>query len=212
MSTGVGRALAGDQQRSPEALSRLDETVLAMIMARAPSRILDALCAEIEGQHPCSVLLLDSDGMTLRSGAAPSLPQGYCQAIDGARIGPSVGSCGTAAYRKQPVVVSDIASDPLWAEYRQLALPYGLRACWSTPIATQDGTILGTFAVYYREPRSPDAQHLQVIAHATHLAGVPPNTIGQGPASPREDLATARWWWASSGNHSTLQSPAPMDL
>ena len=81
-------------------------------------------------------------------------------------------SCGTAAYRRQPVVVCDIASDPLWTEYRQLALPYGLRACWSTPIATQDGTILGTFAVFYREPRSPDAQHLQVIAHATHLAGV----------------------------------------
>jgi two-component system cell cycle sensor histidine kinase/response regulator CckA len=175
MSTGVGRALAADQS-SPEASSRLDETVLAMIMARAPlPRILGALCTEIEKQHTgllCSVLLLDADGVTLRSGAAPSLPQGYCQAVDGVRIGSSVGSCGTAAYRKQPVVVSDIASDPLWAEYRQLALPYGLRACWSTPIATQDGTILGTFAVYYREPRSPDAQHLQIIAHATHLAGI----------------------------------------
>jgi len=70
------------------------------------------------------------------------------------------------------VVVSDIARDPLWAEYRQLALPYGLRACWSTPIATEDGAILGTFAIYYREPRTPDAQHLQLITHATHLAGV----------------------------------------
>ncbi len=176
MSTGVGRALAADRQRSPEALSRLDERVLAMILARAPLlKILGALCTEIEKQHIgllCSVLLLDPDGVTLREGAAPSLPQAYCQAIDGVKIGSSVGSCGTAAYRKQPVVVSDIASDPLWAEYRQLALPYGLRACWSTPIATQDGTILGTFAVYYREPRTPDAQHLQVIAHATHLAGV----------------------------------------
>jgi two-component system cell cycle sensor histidine kinase/response regulator CckA len=176
MSTGVGRARAANPQGSPEALSRLDETVLAMIMARAPlRRILDALCSEIENQHSgllCSVLLLDADGVTLRSAAAPSLPQGYCQAIDGTRTGPGFGSCGTAAYRKQPVVVSDIASDPLWAEYRHLALPYGLRACWSTPIATQDGTILGTFAVYYREPRSPDTQHLQVITHATHLAGV----------------------------------------
>jgi two-component system, cell cycle sensor histidine kinase and response regulator CckA len=176
MSTGVGRGHAADQQRSPEALSRLDETVLAMIMARAPlRRILHALCSEIEKQHTgllCSVLLLDADGMTLRSGAAPSLPEEYCHALDGTRIGPGVGSCGTAAYRKQPVAVSDIANDPLWADYRQLALPYGLRACWSTPIATQDGTILGTFAVYYREPRSPDAQHLQVITHATHLAGI----------------------------------------
>ncbi len=176
MFTGVGRARASDQQRSPEELSRLGETVLAMIMARDPlPRILGVLCTEIENQHAgllCSVLLLDTDGVTLRGGAAPSLPQGYCQAIDGVRIGPSVGSCGTAAYRKQPVIVSDIASDPLWAEFRHVALPYGLRACWSTPIATQDGTILGTFAVYYREPRTPDAQHLQIIAHATHLAGI----------------------------------------
>lgn len=175
MSTGVGRALA-TEQRSPEAWSRIDETVLAMIMARAPlCNVLGALCTEIEKQHAgllCSVLLLDADGITLRSGAAPSLPAGYCQAIDGAKIGPSVGSCGTAAFRKQPVIVSDIATDPLWAEYRQVALAYGLRACWSTPIATQDGAILGTFAIYYREPRSPDAQHLQLITHATHLAGV----------------------------------------
>jgi hypothetical protein len=100
MSTGVGRAIAADQS-SPEASSRLDETVLAMIMARAPlPRILGALCTEIEKQHTgllCSVLLLDADGVTLRSGAAPSLPQGYCQAVDGVRIGSSVGSCGTAA-------------------------------------------------------------------------------------------------------------------
>jgi PAS domain S-box-containing protein len=157
-------------------LSRLDETVLAMIMARAPlPKILSTLCTEIEKQQAgllCSVLLLDADGVTLRGTAAPSLPPEYCRAIDGARIGPSAGSCGTAAYRKQPVVVSDIASDPLWADYRQLALPHGLRACWSTPIATQDGTTLGTFAVYYREPRTPDATHLKIIAHATHLAGV----------------------------------------
>ena len=176
MFTGVGRALATSQQASPEALSRIDETVLAMIMARAPLRkVLAELCTEIEKQHAgllCSVLLLDADGMTLRSGAAPSLPPAYNQAIDGAKIGPGAGSCGTAAFRKQPVIVADIAKDPLWAEYRQLALLHGLRACWSTPIATQDGAILGTFAIYYREPRSPDAQHLQLITHATHLAGI----------------------------------------
>src|SRR5713101_1865855 len=176
MFTGVGRAPATDAQSPAEGLSRLDETVLAMIMARAPlPKILSTLCTEIEKQQAgllCSVLLLDADGVTLRGTAAPSLPPEYCRAIDGARIGPSVGSCGTAAYRKQPVVVSDIASDPLWADYRQLALPHGLRACWSTPIATQDGTTLGTFAVYYRQPRSPDAQHLRIIAHATHLAGI----------------------------------------
>jgi PAS domain S-box-containing protein len=175
MATGVGRATS-DHQNFPEALSRLDETVLAMIMAKAPlNKILQALCGEIEKQSPgllCSVLLLDVDGLTLRTGAAPSLPQEYCDATNGLALGPRVGSCGTAAYRKQPVFVSDIASDSLWADYRHLALAHGLRACWSTPIITEDGTILGTFAVYYREPRSPDAQHLRIIAHATQLAGV----------------------------------------
>lgn len=176
MFTGVGRAPATDSESFPEGLSRLDETVLAMIMARAPlPKILQALCTEIEKQYPpllCSVLLLDADGITLRGGAAPSLPEEYRKAADGIRIGPCAGSCGTAVYRKQPVVVSDISTDPLWAEYRHLAQPHGLRACWSTPIATQDGTILGTFAVYYREPRTPDPRHFRIIAHATHLAGV----------------------------------------
>jgi len=163
-------------QMVSEPMSLLDETVLAMIMAQAAlPKILDTLCDAIEKRHPgllCSVLLLDADGVTLRAGAAPSLPANYCAAIDGTRIGSDVGSCGTAVYRKQPVIVSDIASDPLWERYRGLALPHGLRACWSTPIAAQSGAVLGTFAVYYREPRTPDAQHLQSITHATNLAGI----------------------------------------
>jgi PAS domain S-box-containing protein len=163
-------------QMISEPTSLLDETVLAMIMAQAAlPKILDTLCDAIEKRHPgllCSVLLLDADGVTLRTGAAPSLPKEYCAAIDGARIGPDVGSCGTAVYRKQPVIVSDIASEPLWQKYRGLALPHGLRACWSTPIVAQSGAVLGTLAVYYREPRTPDAQHLQSITHATNLAGL----------------------------------------
>jgi PAS domain S-box-containing protein len=147
-----------------------------MIRAQAPlAKVLEVLCTHIEKQHPgllCSVLLLDADGTTLRSGAAPSLPSEYSRAVDGAQIGPCAGSCGTAAYRKQPVVVSDIATDPLWASCRQAALPHGLRACWSTPIASQNSGVLGTFAIYYREPRTPDAEQLQLITHATHLAGI----------------------------------------
>ena len=126
------------------------------------------------------MLLLDADGITLRGGAAPSLPEEYRRAADGIRIGPCAGSCGTAVYRKQPVVVSDISTDPLWAEYRHLALPHGLRACWSTPIANQEGAILGTFAVYYREPRTPDPQHFRIIAHATRIwPASPSSTTGQ---------------------------------
>jgi two-component system cell cycle sensor histidine kinase/response regulator CckA len=176
MSTGVQRAKGKDRPESSEALPLLNEAVLGAIRAQAPlPKILEVLCEHVEKQYPdllCSVLLLDADGKTLRHGAAPGLPKKYTDAIDGAQIGPCVGSCGTAAYRKQAVVVSDIATDPLWADYRHLALPHGLRACWSTPIASQNGKVLGTFAIYYREPRAPDAQHLQLITHSTHLAGI----------------------------------------
>jgi PAS domain S-box-containing protein len=176
MSTGVQRATNDDKREQSEALSQLNEKVLGMIRAQGPlPQVLEVLCKQIEKLHPgllCSVLLLDADGLTLRHGAAPSLPKEYSQAVDGIQIGPCVGSCGTAAYRKQPVIVSDIANDPLWASFRQLALLHGLRACWSTPIASQAGKVLGTFAIYYREPRTPDAQHLQLITHSTHLAGI----------------------------------------
>jgi PAS domain S-box-containing protein len=175
MSTGTRKA-ENTSSQFPQGSAQLDERILAMVMAHAAlPEILDTLCRSIEKQYSgllCSVLLLDSDGKTLRHGAAPSLPREYSEGIDGAQIGPCVGSCGTAAYRRQQVIVSDIATDPLWADYRQLALLHGLRACWSTPIASQDGGILGTFAIYYREPRTPDQEHLQLIAHVTHLAAI----------------------------------------
>ena len=176
MSVGVQKASNTEQPGTSHTLSLLDDRILAMIMGQSPlSTTLATLCVDIEKHYPgmlCSVLLLDPDGSTLRNGAAPSLPPEYSQAIDGLKIGPSVGSCGTAIYRGQPVVVSDTATDPLWAEYRQLALTHSLRACWSTPIPSQDGSMLGTFAIYYREPRTPDAQHLQLISHATHLVAL----------------------------------------
>jgi two-component system, cell cycle sensor histidine kinase and response regulator CckA len=176
MSSPSSSSRRETQQASPEALATLDEKVLTMVMAQAAlPEILETLCRDIERHNRgllCSVLLLDADGVTLRHGASSTLPKEYSQAIDGTKIGPHTGSCGTAAYTRQPVIVSDIASDPLWEDYRHLALPHGLRACWSTPIASRDRTILGTFAIYYREPRTPDAQHLQIIAHATHLAAI----------------------------------------
>jgi C4-dicarboxylate-specific signal transduction histidine kinase len=108
----------------------------------------------------------------LRHGAAPSLPMPYTDAIDGLAIGPSVGSCGTAAYRAEPVIVSDIATDPLWADFRDLALAHGLRACWSTPILSSERKVLGTFAIYTREPRSPTPQVHNLIEQITHLASI----------------------------------------
>jgi signal transduction histidine kinase len=120
----------------------------------------------------CSVLLLDEDGQHVRDGAAPSLPEAYTQAIDGICIGPKAGSCGTAMYRREPVVVTDILQDPLWETYRGVAELYGLRACWSTPILAPSGNVLGSFAMYYREPRNPSLAETRALEMATHLAGI----------------------------------------
>jgi formate hydrogenlyase transcriptional activator len=118
------------------------------------------------------LLLLDANGIHLRHAAAPRLPNSYIEAIDGVAIGPTGGSCITAAYRSAPVVVSDIAVDPLWADYRHLPLAHGLRACWSAPIVSSEGKVLGTFAMYYREPRSPSPQDLYVLEQIASLAAI----------------------------------------
>ncbi|NER39887.1 MAG: EAL domain-containing protein, partial [Oscillatoria sp. SIO1A7] len=119
----------------------------------------------------CSILLIDKDNR-LRHGAAPSLPSDYNQAVNGILIGEGVGSCGTAAFRNEIVIVSDIATDSLWCPYKDLALTYGLRACWSSPIAASDGRVLGTFAMYYPEVRSPQETELTVIVQMAHIAGI----------------------------------------
>ena len=164
-----------ERHRSQAALA--GEKRLLEMIAKGDSltTILDALCRlveELASGSLSSILLLDANGNRLRHGAAPSLPAAYSEAVDGIAIGPCVGSCGTAAYRGEPVVVHDIAADPLWAEFRDLALAHRLRACWSTPIRSADGTVLGTFAIYYREPRSPAAQEHSLIEQVTHIASI----------------------------------------
>jgi PAS domain S-box-containing protein len=159
-----------------EALLAGENRVLEMV-AKGDSLadILDRLCLLVEEQSPgvlASILLMDPNGKQLRHGGAPNLPKGYREAIDGIFIGPSVGSCGTAAHRAEQVIVTDIASDPLWADFRDLALTHSLRACWSTPIFSSEGKVIGTFAMYYREPRSPILREQATIKHITHLAGV----------------------------------------
>lgn len=150
--------------------------VLEMVAAGAPlDDTLTELLRVVEEQADgmlCSILLLSEDGCRVHTGAAPSLPASFVEAIEGEEIGPRAGSCGTAAYLRKQVVVTDIAQDPLWEDYRALALEAGLRACWSTPIVSRGGQVLGTFAMYYREPAAPTALHLVLIALATHLAGV----------------------------------------
>jgi GAF domain-containing protein len=118
-----------------------------------------------------SVLVLDDAGL-LRNGASPNLPADYLRAIDGLSIGPKAGSCGTAAYRREPVVVEDIATDALWEPYRDTALGHGLPACWSTPIFDGQRRVLGTFALYFRAPRSPTSRHLHLIDVTTYTAAI----------------------------------------
>src|SRR5207249_7000608 len=137
--------------------------------------ILERLVLLIEAQSPgmlCSVLLLSDDGNHIRHGATPSLPEEYVRAIDGAPIGPKNGSCGTAMHRGKPVVVTDIFTDPLWEDYRDLAAAAGLRACWSTPIMSPRGKVLGSFAMYYRQPQTPTGEEAHFTDVATHIAGL----------------------------------------
>lgn len=127
---------------------------------------------ELEPRMTASLLLVGPGGLRFWECIAPSMPRSYNLALEGAPIGPSAGSCGTAAYRREQVFVADIGTDPLWVDYKHLVEPLGLRACWSSPIIATDGRVLGTFAVYYREPRLPDLDERELIARATHVAGI----------------------------------------
>src|SRR5260370_17524785 len=143
----------------------------------ALKEILNALCLTIEESGPgtlASVLLLRPDGLHLDSVAGPSLPEGWREEMEKLPIGPCAGSCGSAAYRGSAVIVSDIATDPLWEvpEHRNAALSRGLLASWSNPILSSEGKVLGTFCIYERETRSPSAHDLELIEKATYLARV----------------------------------------
>jgi hypothetical protein len=156
-----------DQKRG-EMLRTAHSKVLALAISDSPlEQTLGELIRIVESNSSTgvlgSILLLDEQGKHLHTGAAPSLPREYCAAIDGFEIGPCAGSCGTAAYHGAAVYVSDIANDPLWADYKDVALPHGLRACWSIPILTHGDKVLGTFAMYHREPREPTFRDLLLV-------------------------------------------------
>jgi signal transduction histidine kinase len=151
--------------------------VLELIAKDAPlGDILTQIARLIENQSDglyCTVVLLDEDGVHIHPGAGPSMPPEYMAAHEGLPIGPCAGSCGTALYRREPVVVTDLTTDPLWDDYRALIAPHGFRACWSTPIITDpQAQPLGTFAVYHREQRGPSERELMLIGVATHMAGI----------------------------------------
>lgn len=150
------------------------ETVLALLVLA-----MESLSDGVLG----SVLLLGAD-RRIKHAAAPSLPPAYMRAIDGIKVGPAVGSCGTAMYLGKTIIVSDIATDPLWRSYRKHALKHGLRACWSAPILSPEGKVLGAFALYYREPKAPGAQERQLVEVAAQLAAI---AIGRASAEARDE-------------------------
>ncbi len=156
-------------------LRLLQQEMLEAMASGVPlAEIMDLLCRRAEGLAPtgiCSVLTVDRQDR-LHHLASPSLPQHYSQAIDGLAIGPNVGSCGTAAFRGEPVEVVDIATDPLWANYKSLALPLGLLACWSSPIKSSRGRVLGAFAFYFPVPRRPSTIERQIVAKCLHLCSI----------------------------------------
>ena len=164
------------ERHRAEARSAGERAVLELLASGAPpSDVLNRLVRSYEEMFPesfYSVLLMDADGKHLRHGAAPSLPKAYCRAVDGAEIGPATGSCGTAAFTRRRILVADIATDPLWKDFRDVALAHGLRACWSMPVISSQDRVLGTFAVYYRQPQVAGADEIAALERGAHFASL----------------------------------------
>ncbi|MGZ3708664.1 MAG: PAS domain S-box protein, partial [Bdellovibrionota bacterium] len=162
------------QKHTNEMILGAQKDIFALLVKGESLRVaLAVLLRAIEGVIDgveASVLLTEEDGLHLRTAAAPSLPPEFSRSIDGGAIGPKAGSFGTAAYRKEVVITEDIASDPLWEDFRDLALKHGLRACWSSPILSRDSRVLGTFALYFLVPRRPTALELDLVKDVTAVA------------------------------------------
>ena len=165
------------ERKRAEAVAESQRRVLQLMAEDAPlSEVLASLVRTVELAYASkglgSICLLDPDGVHLRPGAAPSLPETFSKAFDGLAIGPAAASCGTAAFTKNPVYVADIATDPLWAQFKDLALAHCLRACWSFPILSSQGGVLGTFALYHLEHRRADDADLRIVEVATRTASI----------------------------------------
>jgi diguanylate cyclase (GGDEF)-like protein len=162
-------------QAAGPSLLRLQNTILEMVAKGEPlAATTDRLCLEVEKLLPgivCSVITVDRSGL-IHPLSGPSLPGHYSATLDGLIIGPNAGSCGSAAYLRMPVAVTDIATDPRWHDYRALALPLGVKACWSSPICDGHGDVVGTFAFYYRENRGPTEMERDIVSTCVHLCAI----------------------------------------
>ena len=171
---GISRDIT--ERKLAETLRAGQAKILEMIAMSAPlDKVLEHTVHLLESQLKggvAAVLLLDETGTKLMNGAAPSLPDAYTKAIEGALIGPKMGPCGTAAYRRQTIIVTDVMTDPLWEDYRERGIEYGLRACWATPILSSQGAVIGVFVVYAKEPCEPTEAEMRLFDIATHTAGI----------------------------------------
>ncbi len=187
--------------------------VLHMLTAQAPlSEMLDTIARDVEAIKPytlCSILLLDDEGTHLRHGAAPSLPEFYNKAINGLAIGPEVGSCGSAAFTGKRVIVDDIENHPYWKPYLHLARLAGLGSCWSQPVFSAHGKVLGTVAIYHRNPYQPSAEDLQLIEDEAHLVAL---AIDKTAADTRLQLAASVFSHAREGIMITDAAGAIVDV
>jgi diguanylate cyclase (GGDEF)-like protein/PAS domain S-box-containing protein len=212
LAKSKSRDLAPPPRPAPqEGFPSREKAILEMIaLGRPTPEVLDALARSAEAEADgalCSVLILDDDGKRLRHGAAPSFPDAWREAIDGAPIDPPTCPCSTAAHACKRVISTDIASDPLWAEHRPIAEKMGYRACCVAPIQSREGTVLGTFTLHFREPRAPTAADLELIGLARHLAGIvlersrADEALRQSEARFRSlmDLSSD-WYWEQDEN------------
>lgn len=196
--------LSGDEATA--VLDRQTSVMEQLAAGASLSDVLEGIVVALEDLIPgsrCSVLLLDDAGV-LRHGAALTLPAGYSLAIDGLEPGPLAGSCGTAVYLGEQVVVTDVLSDPRWARFRELAVEHDIGACWSSPIRSES-KIVGTFAVYDRRPHEPDERERELVRRFTHLASIA--VAHDGAASEREarHVAELARQTAERANHAKSQ-------
>jgi PAS domain S-box-containing protein len=191
----IGTGLDVTEPRRAETLRSLNNEVFSAMASGADlDAVLEVLVKRTQAAIPgllCSVLLVDETGRKLRHGCAPDLPDFYNEAVDGIAIGPGVGSCGAAAHSGERVVVEDVMTHPNWQDFRALAERAGLRACWSEPLISSGGHVLGTLAMYYRDPREPEAENIAFIEGVAHLARIAIERSGAERAI-RESKAQAK--------------------
>ncbi|MGH9103997.1 MAG: SpoIIE family protein phosphatase [Acidimicrobiales bacterium] len=199
-----------ERRRSAVVLSGIVRALTLLAQEAPLNAVLDAVTTMVEEQSEhgalASILVASEDGRTLRHGSAPSLPGWYNEAIDGLPIGPSVGSCGSAAHSRSQVAVADVLTDPRWESFRELAVAAGVRACWSTPVLAADGTVLGTFATYYRTPRAPQASDQQLVEQVTRAVAI---AVGHERSRRAREVAAARDYEVAETLQLSLLTDAP---